>query len=161
MPLVTKKQVWYSLLDVTHQARYFNELSNIALGRHRWRLALHAIVASGVATAFLEAVPAWVSITIYAMAVLFSLHSLVADYSLDFATVRMVGNRCRELEIKFRGLWIETANNRKSALAIETRWYELAQDLARAKDAAGAIRMNTPLSVRTAQQAAKFIEEEL
>lgn len=158
---MTRKQVWYTLLDVAHQSRYFNELADLALARHRRRLALHAVVATGVVTAFLEAVPSWISITIYALAVVFSLHSLVADYSLDFATVRMVGNRCRELEVKVRGLWLETANNRKAAPAIETRWYELAQDLARAKDAAGATRTNTLLSVRTAREAAKFIEEEL
>ena len=159
--MVTRQQVWYSLLDAAHQARYFSELAERALRRHKKRVIAHACVASGVLTAFFEVVPSWVSIGIYALVVLFSLHSLVIDYSLDFATVRMVSNRCRELEVKFRGLWLEVENNRREPLYLEGRWYELAQDLDRAKDAVGSIAMDDDLSVYTAREAARTIQEEL
>ena len=157
----TRRQVWFALMDAIHQARYFNALAERALKRHKKRLVAHACVASGAATAFFKVVPSWITIMASAGVVVFSLHSLVFDYSSDSATLRMVSNGCRDLEVKFRGLWSEIENNRREALSVERRWYELAQDLSRMKEAAGSISIDVELSERTAQDAVRVIQEEL
>ena len=148
-------------MDAIHQARYFNALGERALKRHKKRLITHAVVASGAATAFFKIVPSWITIMANAGVVAFSLHSLVFDYTSDSATLRMVSNGCRDLEVKLRGLWLEIENNRREALSVERRWYELAQDLSRMKESAGSISIDVDLSERTARDVVKVIQEEL
>ena len=124
----TRHQVWNQLIDVWHYAIYFNDLSEKKTKANRCRLILHGLVAAGVSATLLGFLPSVVALVGNVIVVVFSVYSLVHDYSQELARVRAISDRCDQIKTDSRALWLDVEN-----YAIETdeatmRWRHLEQE---------------------------------
>ena len=157
----TRKQVWYSLLSAVHQSRYYEKTANRMLKWKRVRNGVHAALAAGAATAFITDVTHWIAIVANFLVVVFSVYSILEDHSQKLTIVRGVGNRCHEVEIKMRALWLEIQNGNLETATAERRWYDLEQELSHATESSGTIDVDDSLSEAIAKEAVDLITEEL
>lgn len=126
-----RHQVWHQLIDAWHYAQYFRDLSDKAAKRNRVRIAAHGLVAAGVSASLLGFLPAWVALPGNIIVVVFSVYSIVHDYSQELATVRAISDECDQVKTKVRSLWVDIQDDMIETEEAHRRWYELEQEMDR------------------------------
>jgi hypothetical protein len=127
----TRQQVWDQLIDAWHYERYFSDLYDGLAKWNRVRIVAHGLVAAGVSASLLGFLPAWAALPGNIIVVVFSVYSIVHDYSQDLATVRSVSESCGQFKTKVRALWADVQNSAIETEEASRRWYELEQEVDR------------------------------
>ncbi|MDE0447125.1 MAG: hypothetical protein OXH96_10670 [Spirochaetaceae bacterium] len=147
------------MIDIWHYSRYFGGRVNRAARINQWRIGAHAVVAAGVSASLLGFLPSWAALPGNIIVVVFSVYSLVHDYSQHLATLRYISDECDTIKTRVRSLWADVENSRVNTEEAHRRWRELEREIDRvtSKDQAP---LDDKLSREAEEAAIEIVKEE-
>ena len=138
VPDVTRMRVWSELHDAVRYSRYFNQKSSDMASTHRLVLIAHAVLAAGVLTVLLDAIPHGIVAVMSSLCMAaLSIWLLLSNYAEKLAAVHRMCEYADDIEHQYRALWDDIESyaveheDAKSRLAAIEHIFRRADDLFR------------------------------
>jgi hypothetical protein len=131
-------RVWSELHDAVRYSRYFNQKASDMASTHRLVLIAHAVLAAGVLTVLLDAIPHGIVAVFSSLCIAaLSIWLLLSNYAEKLAAVHRMCEYADDIEHQYRALWDDIESyaigheDAKSRLAAIEHVFRRADDLFR------------------------------
>ena len=156
----TQGRVWNLLLDSNRLTRYYGKLASRMIGRRSLRTLALGFFATSAAVSLLNIIPPVVELVTSAAVALLAVWMMVDNHAQKLAVVRLVSERCQELETEIRTLFLN--RDRLDDLQARSKLEELGREIDRvtARPESVGVRIDDALNKACAEETYQVIAEE-